>query len=186
MIVYAPRRVTLAPHEPQSIRIAARPPQGLPDGEYRVHLLFRAIPPATPVVPASARAAQGPAPAAHPDLWRDHPGHRPARQSPGDRRHRQCPAREEATASRRSGSTSAARAPAPPSARSGCYKAGVKDPIAVQKGGRGLHRARLAPRRDPDRREAYKGAVDGPVTVQYFETFEDGNEKLAETQAVLR
>ena len=45
MIVYAPRRVTLAPHEPQSIRIAARPPQGMPDGEYRVHLLFRAIPP---------------------------------------------------------------------------------------------------------------------------------------------
>ena len=30
MIVYAPRRVTLAPHEPQSIRIAARPAQGLP------------------------------------------------------------------------------------------------------------------------------------------------------------
>ena len=39
---------TLAPHQPQAIRIAARPPQGLPDGEYRVHLLFRAIPPATP------------------------------------------------------------------------------------------------------------------------------------------
>src|SRR5690348_7604566 len=54
MIVYAPRRVTLAPHEPQSIRIAARPPQGLPDGEYRVHLLFRAIPPSTPVVQAAA------------------------------------------------------------------------------------------------------------------------------------
>ncbi len=54
MIVYAPRRVTLAPHQPQAIRIAARPPQGLPDGEYRVHMLFRAIPPATPVVKASA------------------------------------------------------------------------------------------------------------------------------------
>src|SRR5579872_3945476 len=35
MIVYAPRKVMLAPHEPQAIRIAARPPQGLPDGEYR-------------------------------------------------------------------------------------------------------------------------------------------------------
>ena len=32
MIVYAPRRVTLAPKEPQSIRISARPPAGLPDG----------------------------------------------------------------------------------------------------------------------------------------------------------
>src|SRR6478735_6723861 len=56
MIVYAPRRVTLAPHEPQSIRIAARPPQGLPDGEYRVHLLFRAIPPANPVTAAPDEA----------------------------------------------------------------------------------------------------------------------------------
>src|SRR6476469_8742663 len=59
MIIYAPRRVTLAPNEPQSIRIAARPPQGLPDGEYRVHLLFRAIPPAVPVVPASADGPKG-------------------------------------------------------------------------------------------------------------------------------
>src|SRR5437868_14439493 len=50
MIVYAPRKVVLAPHQPQAIRIAARAPQGLPDGEYRVHMLFRAIPPATPVV----------------------------------------------------------------------------------------------------------------------------------------
>ena len=49
MIVYAPRRVTLAPHQPQSIRVSARAPQGLPDGEYRVHMLFRAIPPAHPV-----------------------------------------------------------------------------------------------------------------------------------------
>src|SRR5947209_11423033 len=39
MIVYAPRKVVLAPHQPQAIRIAARPPQGLPDGEYRVHIL---------------------------------------------------------------------------------------------------------------------------------------------------
>src|SRR5215204_5327912 len=54
MIVYAPRKVVLAPREPQAIRIAARVPQGVPDGEYRVHLLFRAIPPAAPVVTASA------------------------------------------------------------------------------------------------------------------------------------
>ena len=63
MIVYAPRRVTLAPHEPQSIRIAARAPQGLPDGEYRVHMLFRAIPPADPGRPArqAPTSPQGPA-----------------------------------------------------------------------------------------------------------------------------
>ena len=59
MIIYAPRRVVLAPHEPQSIRIAARPPQGLPDGEYRVHLLFRAVPPATPVAKAEPGTGSG-------------------------------------------------------------------------------------------------------------------------------
>src|SRR4051812_26639991 len=59
MIVYAPRKVTLAPHEPQAIRIAARAPQGLPDGEYRVHLLFRAIPAPTPVVQAADEPPKG-------------------------------------------------------------------------------------------------------------------------------
>lgn len=49
MILYAPRKVTLPPNQPQSIRINARAPQGLVDGEYRVHLLFRAIPEARPV-----------------------------------------------------------------------------------------------------------------------------------------
>jgi P pilus assembly chaperone PapD len=59
MIVYAPRKVTLAPREPQAIRIAARAPQGLPDGEYRVHMLFRAIPPATPVVQPTGEQPKG-------------------------------------------------------------------------------------------------------------------------------
>ncbi|VAV92637.1 hypothetical protein MNBD_ALPHA04-809 [hydrothermal vent metagenome] len=49
MIRYAPRRVTLPPNQPQAIRIGIRPPQDLPDGEYRAHLLFRAIPKAKPV-----------------------------------------------------------------------------------------------------------------------------------------
>ncbi|WP_260483041.1 molecular chaperone [Sphingomicrobium flavum] len=44
MVVFAPRRITLPPKQPQAIRIAARAPAGLADGEYRVHLLFRAIP----------------------------------------------------------------------------------------------------------------------------------------------
>ena len=51
MILYAPRRVTIAPNQPQTIRIAARAPAGLPDGEYRAHLLFRAVPPPRPVAP---------------------------------------------------------------------------------------------------------------------------------------
>ena len=53
MIVYAPRRVTIAPNQPQTIRISARAPQGLPDGEYRAHMLFRAVPPPRPVRPAA-------------------------------------------------------------------------------------------------------------------------------------
>lgn len=51
MILYAPRRVTIAPNQPQTIRISARAPQGLADGEYRAHLLFRAVPPPRPVKP---------------------------------------------------------------------------------------------------------------------------------------
>jgi P pilus assembly chaperone PapD len=33
MIIYQPRKIVLAPHQPQSIRIVARAPEGLPDGE---------------------------------------------------------------------------------------------------------------------------------------------------------
>lgn len=49
MLLYAPRKVTLPPNQPQAIRLTARAPAGLPDGEYRVHMLFRAIPEAQPV-----------------------------------------------------------------------------------------------------------------------------------------
>ncbi len=50
MILFAPRKVTLPPNQPQAIRLSARAPQGLADGEYRVHMLFRAIPEARPQV----------------------------------------------------------------------------------------------------------------------------------------
>lgn len=50
MVLFAPRRVTLPPNQPQAIRLSARAPEGLPDGEYRIHLLFRAIPPARPQI----------------------------------------------------------------------------------------------------------------------------------------
>jgi hypothetical protein len=53
MISYAPRKVLLPPNQPQAIRIGVRAPQGLPDGEYRAHMLFRAIPDAKPVVPSA-------------------------------------------------------------------------------------------------------------------------------------
>ncbi len=47
-IRYAPRRVTLPPNQPQSIRIGVQPNEALPDGEYRAHMLFRAIPKTAP------------------------------------------------------------------------------------------------------------------------------------------
>lgn len=44
MIRYAPRRITLPPGQPQAVRLSARPGPELPDGEYRAHMAFRAIP----------------------------------------------------------------------------------------------------------------------------------------------
>lgn len=44
MIRYAPRRIALPPGQPQAIRLSARPGADLPDGEYRVHMSFKAIP----------------------------------------------------------------------------------------------------------------------------------------------
>ena len=58
MVTYAPRRISLLPEQPQAVRISIRPPAGLPDGEYRVHLNFRAIPPA-PKPEASSEPAAG-------------------------------------------------------------------------------------------------------------------------------
>ncbi len=43
VIRYAPRRVTLPPNQPQAIRLAVRGTEDLADGEYRAHMLFRAI-----------------------------------------------------------------------------------------------------------------------------------------------
>jgi P pilus assembly chaperone PapD len=184
MIVYAPRRVTLAPHQPQAIRIAARPPQGLPDGEYRVHLLFRAVPPPTPVAPATGEAPKGlrfqltpvygvtipvivrlgnlQATAGIANVHLDTRNGRPA----------------VALDLSRSGQRSTF-------GEIRVLRPGVKAPIALQKA--------VAVYREIGVRhvsvpidEAYKGAVSGPVTVQYVETFEDGSHVIAETQAVLR
>lgn len=60
MVRYAPRRITLLPGQPQAVRISVRPPAELPDGEYRVHMSFRAIPPATsPEAETAAGQATG-------------------------------------------------------------------------------------------------------------------------------
>ena len=59
MIRYAPRRVTLPPDQPQAIRISARPGAELPDGEYRVHMSFSAVPKVQPIEAAPEEGAQG-------------------------------------------------------------------------------------------------------------------------------
>lgn len=58
VIRFAPRRVTLPPNQPQSIRVGMQAAEGLPDGEYRAHMLFRAIPKA-PAVDSAQEVATG-------------------------------------------------------------------------------------------------------------------------------
>jgi len=184
MIVYAPRKVTLAPHEPQSIRIAARAPQGLPDGEYRVHMLFRAIPTATPVVQPAGAPAKGVQFQLTPVYGVTIPviirlGNLEASAGIAN-----------VQLERRDGGAAVGLDLTRTGTRSTygevrVLKAGVKDPIALQKGvaiytevGRRHVSLPLA--------EAYKTGVTGPVTVEYIETFDDGTHLLAQTQAVLR
>ena len=184
MIVYAPRRVTLAPHEPQSIRIAARPPQGLPDGEYRVHLLFRAIPPSTPVTASAGAEAKG----LQLQLVPVYGVTIPVIVRLGNL---------EATAG--ISNVQVEKSDGKPAigldlSRSGTRstfgevlvtKPGIKEPIAMLKS--------VAVYAELGKRhvsvpvdENYKGDLTGPVTVEYIETYRDGNDKIAETQAVLR
>lgn len=60
MVRFAPRRVVLPPGQPQAIRISSRPPEGLPDGEYRIHLSFNGVPEVAPVAETPAgEAPQG-------------------------------------------------------------------------------------------------------------------------------
>jgi hypothetical protein len=64
-------------------------------------------------------------------------------------------------------------------------KAGVKDPIALQKAVAvytELDTRHVAVPANP----AYKSELTGPVTVQYVETFDDGEHVIAETKTVLR
>ena len=185
MIVYAPRKVVLAPHSPQAIRVRAIPPAGIADGEYRVHLLFRAIPPSNPVVqPAAVQEEKGlrfqltpvygvtipvivrlgnlQAAAEIKNVRLDHKGDK---------------ALVDMDISR-SGQRSTF-------GEIRVFKAGVKNPIAFQKAVAiyteiGVRHVSL-PLDD-----AYKAAGPGEVTVQYVETFDDGSHVIAETQANLR
>ena len=51
LIRFSPRQAQLAPGETQTVRIQVRKPEGLPDGEYRSHLLIQNVPEAEPPAP---------------------------------------------------------------------------------------------------------------------------------------
>ena len=184
MIVYAPRRVTLAPRQPQSIRIAARAPQGLPDGEYRVHLLFRAVPPPTPVSAPAAAPQKGLSFALTPVYGVTIPvivrlGNLEAKAGIAN-----------VHLDRTDGQTAVALELSRSGARSTfgevrVLKPGVKDPIAIQKAVAVYTEINARKVRIP-LNEEFKGDASGPVTVQYVETYDDGSHVIAETQAVLR
>lgn len=184
MIIYAPRKVTLAPHEPQAIRIAARPPQGLADGEYRVHMLFRAIPPATPVGQPTGEAPKG----VQFKLTPIYGVTIPVIVRLGNL---QATARiANVELEKKPGGTSIGFDIARTGTRSTygevrVLKPGVKDPIAIEKGvavyteiGTRHVSAPVA--------DSYKGDLSGPVTVEYIETSDDGSHLLAQAQGVLR
>jgi len=186
MIVYAPRRVTLAPNQPQAIRISARPPQGLPDGEYRVHMLFRAIPPATPLSPSGDAADQpkGVSFRLIPVYGVTIPvivrlGNLEVKAGIANVRLEEQEGKKfvELDLIRNGGRSTFGEVRV--------LKAGVKDPIALQRG--------VAVYTDVSTRKVsipldsdFAGDPRGPVTVQYVETFDDGTSTLAETSAVLR
>lgn len=46
---FFPRSVTLAPNEAQTVKVQLNKASGLPDGEYRSHIYFRAVPNARPL-----------------------------------------------------------------------------------------------------------------------------------------
>lgn len=56
---FSPRQVTLDPRESQTVRIQVRKPAQLPDGEYRLHMTFRAVPPDAPAPQATAETPKG-------------------------------------------------------------------------------------------------------------------------------
>ncbi len=186
MILYAPRRITLAPREPQAIRIAARPPQGLPDGEYRVHLLFRAIPPATPVVQASAPSEEK---GLRFQLTPIYGVTIPVIVRLGNLQVTAGIANVHLDKAR-DGSPTVALDLSRTGSRSTfgevrVLKAGVKDPIALQKAV-AVYTELAARHVEIPVSAAFKADAAGPVTVQYVETYDDGSHVIAETKTVLR
>jgi hypothetical protein len=182
MILFAPKRITLPPNQPQTIRISARAPQGLPAGEYRVHMLLRAVPPPRPAVapqkiegvafqltpiygvtiPVIVRLGNLEAKAGLANVRKVVDGGKPAISLDISR----------------SGDRSTF-------GEVRVLKAGIADPIAVVRGVAvytELGQRSVTFPIDP----AHVADATGPVTVQYIEPTDTGPVTLAETTAVLR
>jgi hypothetical protein len=182
MILYAPRRVTIAPNQPQTIRIAARAPQGLADGEYRAHIMFRAVPKPRPVAPRSE--VKGIAFELIPVYGVTIPivirlGNLQAKLGIAN-----------VALTRLDGQPAVALDLVRGGDRSvfgdvRVFKAGIKDPIALQRGvavytevGQRRVVIPVAP--------GLAAAASGPVTVEFVESSDSGPVQLASTSAVLR
>ena len=182
MILYAPRRVTIAPGEPQTIRISARAPKGLADGEYRAHLLFRAVPPPRPVT--APREVKGIAF----ELIPIYGVTIPVVIRMGNLEAKVGIANVQLT------SQAGKPAVALDLTRAGdrsvfgdvrVFKPGIKDPIAVQRGVAvytEVGTRHMVIPVNPD----FAGSAAGPVTIDFVETSDAGPMPLAETKTVLR
>jgi hypothetical protein len=183
MISYAPRRVVLAPNQPQAVRVGIRPPSDLPDGEYRAHMLFRAIPAARPVS-APATEAKGLSISLQPIYGITIPviirkGQLKASAAIADARIEQSDGRQELiVALSRSGNRSVYGGIR-------VFKPGQAKPVFEVNG--------IAVYPETNNREArlpiddtLAAALKGPVTVQYVEDFESGGRMLAEIKTVIR
>lgn len=183
MILYAPRRITLPPNQPQSIRVVARVPQGLPDGEYRVHMLFRAIPTPRPASPKD-KEVKGIAFEIRPIYGVAIPvivrlGNLQARAGIANVRLTTDKGKPAVALDlSRHGSRSTY-------GEVRVLKSGLAEPIAVQRG--------VAVYTElTDRKvvipldERFAAKASGPVTVQYVETTEAGRQTIAETRTVLQ
>ena len=183
MILYAPRKITLPPNQPQTINIAARAPTGLADGEYRVHLLFRAIPAPRPVTQTAA-SAKGISFALTPVYGVTIPvivrlGNLQAKAGIAN-----------VHLVKEDGKPAVALDLSRSGTRSTfgevrVMKAGIKAPIAIQRGV-AIYTELGARSISIPLDDKLTGSIAGPVTVQYVETTEMGPEVIAETQAVLR
>ncbi len=181
MIVFAPRKVTLPPNQPQAVRVSARAPQGTPDGEYRIHLLFRAIPDPTPVT--APTESHGLAFKLIPVYGVTIPvivrlGNLEAKAGIADVHHVAANGKNAVIMQlTRAGTRSTY-------GEIRVMKAGVKQPVAFLKGVavyKELTTRKVVVPVDAD----YKGAISGPVTVQYYEVTDNGATLAAETSATL-